>query len=64
MMESLSKDLKSCKTNEEKGRAAILAKKQLMQLLVDRSRGYLAHSFKSIETVFGDIISQFDNMVD
>jgi hypothetical protein len=27
MMESLSKDLKKSKTNEEKGKAAILAKK-------------------------------------
>lgn len=46
MMESLSKQLKMAKTPEEKGRAAILAKRELMELLVNKYRGYISYTDK------------------
>jgi hypothetical protein len=63
MMDRLSNELQRAKSGELKVRASILAKKDLMALLTDNCSHYLAKNDPSAKTVFDDIISQFNGMV-
>ena len=64
MMEQLSQDLQKTKSGELKVRAAIIAKKDLMALLIDNCSHYLGKTDAQSKVVFDDIIGQFDSMID
>lgn len=63
MMEQLSLDLKEAPTQEQKGRAAILAKRDLIELLSQTSRDYIKYTDVQMEKVLAEIFGQLDSMI-
>lgn len=64
MMDKVSSQLKTANNSEAKGRVAILAKRDLLGLLVKQFSGYLGYTDSQSESVFMDLIRQYSVMVD
>lgn len=57
-------ELQSTKSGEMKARAAVLAKKDLLQLLCESYSHYTSKTDTSGQQVFNDIVKQYVAMVD
>jgi hypothetical protein len=65
MMDKLNNELLiDAQTPSQKSRAAILAKRDLLSLLVRTSLEYCEETDSSIAFVIGEIIKQYDSMID
>jgi len=75
MMEKLQRDLLAVNSESDlmnvgstsgalKGLAVISAKRDLMNLLVEKSIEYLGITDPNAEPVFGEIVTQYDTMID
>lgn len=64
MMDKLSSDLQKTKSGELKIRAAIMAKKELLQLLTESVSHYMEKTDTQGQTVFNDIVKQYISMID
>ena len=63
-MEKLSQELQQKISGEMKVRAAVLAKRQLIELLIEQCSHYLEKTDPQSHKVFGEIIAQYNLLVD
>ena len=64
MIASLTEQLEGMESREERGRVVIAGKRDLMQLLVEKTLEYFREVDPSAEVVLQELATQYENMID
>ena len=64
MISSLTENLKVCESAADRGRCVISGKRDMMQLLVEKTLEYHRIVDPNAETVLSELATQYENLVD